>query len=78
MGRYIRQSSPPSHCGHVILEIAPDTGAYDYLLVWAVGEKTVPPEFREAVWEGVQGFTTDYFHEAGPLVGVRVTAPVPH
>jgi len=72
-GRYVRQSSPPSHYGHVILEIAPYVGAHDYLLVWAADEETIPSEFREAVWEGVQGFATDYFREAGPLTGVRVT-----
>lgn len=72
-GRYVRQASPPSHYGHVILEVAPHVGDHDFLLVWAVDEETIPSEFREAVWEGVQGFATDYFREAGPLTGVRVT-----
>lgn len=72
-GRYVRQSSPPSHYGHVILEVAPYSGRHEYLLVWAVDEKTIPSEYREAVWEGIQGFATDYFREGGPLVGVRVT-----
>ena len=77
-GRYIRQSSPPSHYGHVILEVAPhevapDAGGHDYLLVWAVDEETIPSEYREAVWEGIECFATDYSREAGPLVGVRVT-----
>lgn len=72
-GRYVRQASPPSHYGHVILEVAPYVGTHEFLLVWAVGEEVIPSEFREAVWEGIQSFATDYFRETGPLVGVRVT-----
>jgi len=72
-GRYRRQSGPPGHYGHVILEVEPYVGAYDYLFVWAVDEETIPSEFREAVWEGIQLYTSEYIRETGPLVGIRVT-----
>ena len=72
-GRYVRQASEPGHYGHVVLEVAPYVGTHDFLLVWAVGEEVIPSEFREAVWEGIQSFATEYFRETGLLVGVRVT-----
>jgi len=72
-GRYVRQTSPPSHYGHVILEIGPHQGAHDFLLVWAVGEDVIPSEFREAVREGIQNVALNNVGEWGPLTGIQVT-----
>lgn len=72
-GRYVRQASPPSHYGHVLLEIEPYQGAHDLLLVWAVTEDVIPSEFREAVREGIQNVALNNVGEWGPLTGIQVT-----
>ena len=72
-GKYKRQTSPPSHYGHVQLEIAPYIGGHDFLLVWAVTEETIPSEFREAIREGIQDVALDSAAETGPTAGIQVT-----
>ncbi|GCE31598.1 hypothetical protein KDA_70820 [Dictyobacter alpinus] len=53
-GRYIRQTSSPSHVGIVSLRLEPFKGPHDFLLQWQVTEEQIPRDFLPAIIKGFQ------------------------
>jgi len=52
-GRFIRQSGPPGHYGHVVLSVEPSSQS-DLSFSWEVDDDQIPPMFKAAVYQGVE------------------------